>query len=405
MTVPLEVEVYAVVVVYILRRVAARAISAQPSRQLSTLRPSYRATATPKPAIARAFHESRLWRADEAQQKDSTVSPTEASSSGETVTTEPSRAEEDIKEESIATPDVADGTQSRQPADSAHDAVSESSGTTSAPLGQSEAPSNSESVLDTVSDVAHSAAQTAQKATSSAAETAQDVASRAAAASPFGSLDNLSNASSGRRSSSVENRPTPEPSRILYVGNLFFEVTAPQLEAEMSRYGEISNARVVTDGRGLSKGFAYIEFATQEAATRAVKEMDQKIFQGRRVAVQYHVRRERTSPRPTRPESAPSKTLFIGNMSYQMSDKDLNDLFREIRNVVDVRVAIDRRSGQPRGFAHADFLDIASAERAKAYLTKKIIYGRQLKIDFSAESTYKSIPPRSRDHREEESGV
>ncbi|KAK4987894.1 hypothetical protein LTR28_001805, partial [Elasticomyces elasticus] len=53
----------------------------------------------------------------------------------------------------------------------------------------------------------------------------------------------------------------------------------------------------------------------------------------------------------------PTKTLFIGNMSFQMSDKDLNDLFREIRNVLDVRVAIDRRTGQPRGFAHADFID------------------------------------------------
>jgi len=60
------------------------------------------------------------------------------------------------------------------------------------------------------------------------------------------------------------------------------------------------------------------------------------------------------------------------------------DLFREIRDVLDVRVAIDRRSGQPRGFAHADFIDISSAERAKEHLEKKVVYGRQLKVDFSA---------------------
>jgi len=66
-----------------------------------------------------------------------------------------------------------------------------------------------------------------------------------------------------------------------------------------------------------------------------------------------------------------------------MSDKDLNNLFRDIRNVMDVRVAVDRRTGQPRGFAHADFTDIASATKAKEVLDSKTIYGRQLRVDFS----------------------
>ena len=79
----------------------------------------------------------------------------------------------------------------------------------------------------------------------------------------------------------------------------------------------------------------------------------------------------------------PSKTLFIGNMSFDMSDRDLNNLFREIKNVIDVRVAIDRRTGQPRGFAHADFTDMASAERAMTELSGKVVCGRALRIDFS----------------------
>lgn len=63
------------------------------------------------------------------------------------------------------------------------------------------------------------------------------------------------------------------------------------------------------------------------------------------------------------------------------------DLFREIRNVLDVRVAIDRRSGQPRGFAHADFIDEASATKAKTMLEEKVVYGRQLRVDYSAQSS------------------
>jgi len=70
-------------------------------------------------------------------------------------------------------------------------------------------------------------------------------------------------------------------------------------------------------------------------------------------------------------------------MSFDMSDRDLNNLFREIKNVIDVRVAIDRRTGQPRGFAHADFQDVESAERAYEELKGKMVCGRALRIDFS----------------------
>ena len=125
-------------------------------------------------------------------------------------------------------------------------------------------------------------------------------------------------------------RNSNPPSRILYIGNLFFEVNAAQLEQEFAKFGQISNSRIVTDNRGLSKGFAYLEFATQEAADRAVREVDQKVFQGRRMAVQYHARREprkfSTGAEGERQPNPPSKTLFIGNMSYQMSDRDLNGM-------------------------------------------------------------------------------
>ena len=70
-------------------------------------------------------------------------------------------------------------------------------------------------------------------------------------------------------------------------------------------------------------------------------------------------------------------------MSFDMSDRDLNNLFREVKNVIDVRVAIDRRTGQPRGFAHADFVDVPSAEKAMEDLRGKVVCGRALRVDFS----------------------
>jgi RNA recognition motif-containing protein len=171
----------------------------------------------------------------------------------------------------------------------------------------------------------------------------------------------------------------------VYVGNLFFSVREQDIEREMSRVGKVEDVKIIYDARGLSKGFAFVQFADLGAAERAVQELSGQYFEGRPLTVQFG-RAPMTSSRPHLPANPPSRTLFIGNMSFEMSDRDLNDLFRDIRNVVDVRVAIDRRTGQPRGFAHADFTDIESATRAKDILSGKQIFERRLRVDYSTSS-------------------
>ncbi|EAT76075.2 hypothetical protein HBI56_091840 [Parastagonospora nodorum] len=194
--------------------------------------------------------------------------------------------------------------------------------------------------------------------------------------------DAARNAERRPRRSRENNTP---PHNTLYIGNLYYEVTTEQLQKVFSRFGEVASVKIVYDNRGMSRGFGYVEFKSIDDAQTAIDNLDMQVFEGRNLVVQYH-RAKSDSDRPKRefpPANLPSKTLFIGNMSFEMSDKDLNDLFRDIRNVNDVRVAIDRRTGQPRGFAHADFLDVASATKAKEILSAKTIYGRELRVDFS----------------------
>lgn len=271
---------------FVLKRAAARAAFTCPVQQISSVRRALFRLSTSQrgnPTLLRPFHQSRRCLVDEQKQQ---ASPAQAETSGETVTTEPSitEQEKEVKEKSIATADVLENPEvqnAQQTAENAKATVS--------------------STVDQVKEFASSAAETVQQAASGAAQTATQ-------------------SFPTQRSPRRETRP----GKILYVGNLFFEVTAPQLEAEFAKHGEISNTRVVTDDRGLSKGFAYVEFATQESADRAIRQLDQAVFQGRRMAVQYHIPRGK-APRARDAEvMPPSKTLFIGNMSYQMSDRDLN---------------------------------------------------------------------------------
>lgn len=47
----------------------------------------------------------------------------------------------------------------------------------------------------------------------------------------------------------------PAPNSILYVGNIFFEVSETSLEEYFSRFGPIKSTRIIYDARGLSKGY------------------------------------------------------------------------------------------------------------------------------------------------------
>jgi len=68
-------------------------------------------------------------------------------------------------------------------------------------------------------------------------------------------------------------------------------------------------------------------------------------------------------------------------------------MFRNLENVVDVRVAVDRNTGWPRGFAHADFMDVESATKAVEFLRSQVLSGRKLRVDYSQPRTLNRRQP------------
>ncbi|KAI1329126.1 RNA-binding domain-containing protein [Xylariaceae sp. FL0255] len=169
----------------------------------------------------------------------------------------------------------------------------------------------------------------------------------------------------------------------VFISNMTFDATDVHLREAFSKYGEVTATQIGRDGRGLSRGFGFVHFATKEAADRAVNEANKSFWHGRRILVQHRESNKNLSERAPRDASAPSKSLYIGNIPYETSDADLNKLFRSLENVKDVRVAVDRNTGWPRGFAHADFDDLESAIKAHEILSQTMMGGRQLRCDYS----------------------
>jgi RNA recognition motif-containing protein len=46
----------------------------------------------------------------------------------------------------------------------------------------------------------------------------------------------------------------PEASETVFIGNLFFDLTAEDLRKHMEKYGTVMKAYIVHDARGISKG-------------------------------------------------------------------------------------------------------------------------------------------------------
>jgi cold-inducible RNA-binding protein len=72
----------------------------------------------------------------------------------------------------------------------------------------------------------------------------------------------------------------------LYVGNLAYEITSDDLVEMFGPFGEVVSARVITDrDSGRSKGFGFVEMATEPAAAAAIAGLNNTEVRERAITV------------------------------------------------------------------------------------------------------------------------
>ncbi len=75
-------------------------------------------------------------------------------------------------------------------------------------------------------------------------------------------------------------------SKKLFVGGLSWDTTDASLNQAFESFGEITEAKVITDREtGRSRGFGFVTFADSDAAQNAISEMDGTSIDGRSVKV------------------------------------------------------------------------------------------------------------------------
>jgi RNA recognition motif-containing protein len=81
----------------------------------------------------------------------------------------------------------------------------------------------------------------------------------------------------------------------LYVGNLSYETSEDTLRTLFAEYGQIESVNLITDRyTGRSRGFAFVEMSTEQAAEQAMSGLNGKQVDEREIKV------DKAKPRPKR---------------------------------------------------------------------------------------------------------
>jgi RNA recognition motif-containing protein len=75
--------------------------------------------------------------------------------------------------------------------------------------------------------------------------------------------------------------------------------------------------------------------------------------------------------------------LFVGNLSYQTMENDLQDYFAQAGSVTSVNLMLDKMTGKSRGFAFVEYASADEANKAVEQFHNKDFQGRALTVNIA----------------------
>jgi len=76
-----------------------------------------------------------------------------------------------------------------------------------------------------------------------------------------------------------------------------------------------------------------------------------------------------------------AKKLYVGNLAFQTTSQDLQELFAQVGTVESAQIIEDRDTGQSKGFAFVEMSSDSEAAAAIEQFNGKEVSGRMLKVN------------------------
>ena len=164
----------------------------------------------------------------------------------------------------------------------------------------------------------------------------------------------------------------------------------------ISQYAEPTHVEIKRKRDGRSLGYAIAQFASPEDASAVIESLHGQNLEGREVncredrGERARAPRQQRQPRQPRArreprviaEGAPSTSVFVGNLSWDMDDASLAD---ELADYAFVEAQVQQRpDGKSRGYALVQFETVEEAQRAIEDLNGADFMGRNAVLKFDA---------------------
>lgn len=143
----------------------------------------------------------------------------------------------------------------------------------------------------------------------------------------------------------------------------FSDVTESTIKALFEPHGKVDLVNIPRDRMTQKpRGFAFVDMNTAEELEAAITAVDGAQLENRSVRVMKSVNKDEmgdrkvASPRRERSEAPGgppkgTKKIYVGNIPFSATKDELNDLFTEYGEVVDVYIPPNPETGEGRGFA------------------------------------------------------
>lgn len=143
----------------------------------------------------------------------------------------------------------------------------------------------------------------------------------------------------------------------VYVKNLVTDITEEELKELFGGYGPIASVLIQRDDHGASRGFGFVNFVRHEDAEKAVSQMHDTEYIGRRLFVsraqkrserEEELRRHHDKPASPNPTTvSPSKyygvNLYIKNLADDVDDDVLRKVFAPFGTITSAKVMRDEK--------------------------------------------------------------
>ncbi|QTN34280.1 hypothetical protein HZ994_00140 [Akkermansiaceae bacterium] len=93
-------------------------------------------------------------------------------------------------------------------------------------------------------------------------------------------------------------------------------------------------------------------------------------------------RRERSAggPRGGDPSTVENRRVYVGNLSYETTESDLEELFKGVGAVRRIEIVYNRTTHRSKGYGFVEMIDIDEAKRTVEVLHDQFFMGRQLTV-------------------------